>query len=150
MPNVQVRKCAEHCVLKVFKCFQNSVIKESATKLVLDTFRNYILAVEKADGSKDDEGSKCEHLKALHMLDLLKRFIPFLTKPEDMQEVILELQKCMTAKFSTLYVLDVMEEILALIESESELTFVKTVKISDKWKSDYSILIQSITGRHLP
>lgn len=144
--NEKVRKCAEHCVLKVFKCFQNSIIKESATKLVLDTFRNYILAVEKADGSKDDEGSKCEHLKALHMLDLLKRFIPFLTKPEDMQEVILELQKCMTAKFSTLYVLDVMEEILALIESESELTFVKTVKISDKWKSDYSILIQSITG----
>ncbi|CAI9301047.1 unnamed protein product [Lactuca saligna] len=112
-------------------------------KLSFQTFIKY------AVDNKNEKVRKCaEHcvLKALHMLDLLKRFIPFLTKPEDMQEVILELQKCMTAKFSTLYVLDVMEEILALIESESELIFVKTVKISDKWKSDYSILIQSITG----
>ncbi|CAH1446955.1 unnamed protein product [Lactuca virosa] len=161
--SISMSKAAE-AVEIVVKCLQVSIVSLRVLRLVeclrvllefcdlgdWDTVKlGFQILIKYSIDNKDQKVTKCaEHcvLKALHMLDLLKNFIPCLTKPEDMQEVILELQKCMTAKFSTLYVLDVMEEILAFIESESEHTFVKTVKISNKWKSDYSLLIQSITG----
>ncbi|KAI3507537.1 hypothetical protein L1887_22524 [Cichorium endivia] len=130
----KVRKCAQDCVVKVFKSFQSSLVKKSASKLVLKSLTTYMsLAVETvaskpADGSKDDKLSKCEHLEVLHMLNLLKLLVPCLPS-KVISKAVVELQKAITAKFSPLtrHVFDVMEEILRSLESES--TIPDTVKI---------------------
>ncbi|CAH1445714.1 unnamed protein product [Lactuca virosa] len=122
----KVRKCAQDCVVKVFKSFQSSLVKKSASKLFLKSFKTYMsLAVEtvssrSTDGSKDDKFSKCEQLEALHMLNLLKFLVPCLPSKE-ISKTVVELQKSISAKFSPLtrHVFDVMEEILRLLEDES-------------------------------
>ncbi|XP_071737567.1 uncharacterized protein [Rutidosis leptorrhynchoides] len=122
----KVRKCAQDCVLNVFKSFESSSVKKMASKLVLISLRTYTslavktVALKSADGYKDDSLSKCEHLEALHMLNLLKLLIPCLPS-KVVSKAVVELQSAISAKFSALtrHIFDVMEEILRFLEAGS-------------------------------
>ncbi|KDP26064.1 hypothetical protein JCGZ_21097 [Jatropha curcas] len=81
----KVRRTAQDCLEKVLKSLKSpSVIKESS-KLVLSSFKRYMpmaltlseLKIE--DGSKDETLSKSGNLEILHMLNLLKLTIPYLS-----------------------------------------------------------------------
>lgn len=119
----KVRKCAQDCVVKVFKSFQSPHVKKRASKLVLKSLKTYMplavktIASRSADGSKDDNLSKYEHLEVLHMLNLLKILVPHLPS-KVISEAVVELQKAINARFSALtrHVFDVMEEILRFLE----------------------------------
>nr|XP_043635247.1 RRP12-like protein [Erigeron canadensis] len=122
----KVRKCAQDCVVNVFKSFQSDSVKKTASKLVLKSFKTYMTSAVKtvssrsADGSKDDNMSKGEHLEVLHMLNLLKCLVPCLSSKE-ISKVVIELQTAINSKFSVLtrHVFDVMEEILRFLEARS-------------------------------
>ncbi|GJT73045.1 RRP12-like protein [Tanacetum coccineum] len=130
----RVRKCAQECLVKVFKSFQSPLVIKMASKLVLKSFKTYMssavktVASSSADGSKDYNLSKCEHLEVLHMINLLKFLVPCLPS-EVVSKAVLELEKAISSKFSPLtrHVFDVMEEILRFLEAGS--TFPDTVKI---------------------
>lgn len=130
----KVRKCAQECVVKVFKSFQSPLVIKMASKLVLKSFKTYMssavktIASSSADGSKDDNLSKCEHLEVLHMINLLKFLVPCLPS-EVVSKAVVELEKAISSKFSPLtrHVFDVLEEILRFLEAGS--TFPDTVKI---------------------
>ncbi|XP_024982279.1 RRP12-like protein isoform X1 [Cynara cardunculus var. scolymus] len=118
----KVRKCAQDCVVKVFKSFQ-SPVKKRASKLVLKSLKTYMplavktVASRSADESKDDSLSKCEHLEVLHMLNLLKFLVPYLPS-KVISKAVVELQKAISVRFSALtrHTFDVMEEILRFLE----------------------------------
>ncbi|KAJ9565398.1 hypothetical protein OSB04_001364 [Centaurea solstitialis] len=119
----KVRKCAQDCVVKVFKSFKASPVKKRASKLVLKSLKTYMplavktVASRSADGSRDDNLSKYEHLEVLHMLNLFKFLVPHLPS-KVISEAVVELQKAISARFSALtrHVFDVMEEILRSLE----------------------------------
>lgn len=123
---LQVRKCAQDCVVKLFKTFKSHLVIKEASKLVLTSFKSYMsLAVKTAvskseDGCKDDNLSKGEHLDVLHMLNLLKFLVPCLPS-KFISKAVIELQKAITARFSALtrHVFDVMGEILRSLEAGS-------------------------------
>ncbi|KAI3806558.1 hypothetical protein L1987_22467 [Smallanthus sonchifolius] len=129
----KVRKCAQDCVVKLFKSFKSPLVKKRASKLVLASFKTYMslsvktAASRSADGCKDDTVSKGEHQDALHMLNLLKFLVPCLPS-KVISKAVVGLQKAITARFSALtrHVFDVMEEILRFLEAGS--TIPDTVK----------------------
>ena len=120
--------------MKVFKSFQSPLVIKMASKMVLKSFKTYMssavktIASSSADGSKDDNLSKCEHLEVLHMINLLKFLVPCLPS-EVVSKAVVELEKAISSKFSPLtrHVFDVLEEILRVLEAGS--TFPDTVKI---------------------
>lgn len=130
----QVRKCAQECVVKLFKSFKSPLVIKSASKLVLTSFKTFmssaveIVASKSADGGKDDGSSKGEHLEVLHMLNLLKLLVPCLPS-KVISEAVIELQKAISARFSALtrHVFDLMDEILKFLEAGS--TIPNTVEI---------------------
>ncbi|XP_076884446.1 uncharacterized protein LOC143533613 [Bidens hawaiensis] len=130
----KVRKCAQECVVKLFKSFKSPLVIKSASKLVLTSFKTFmssaveIVASKSADGGKDDSSSKGEHLEVLHMLNLLKLLVPCLPS-KVIAEAVIELQKAISAKFSALtrHVFDLMDEILKFLEAGS--TIPNTVEI---------------------
>ncbi|CAI9301356.1 unnamed protein product [Lactuca saligna] len=147
----KVRKCAQDCVVKVFKSFQSSLVKKSASKLFLKSFKTYMsLAVEavssrSTDGSKDDKFSKCEQLEALHMLNLLK-FLEILRLLEDESTIpdTLEIVTTLASYISTKQnPVDTLFSAAALLEN-----FLTKFQVGDanKWNSHYSLVIGSIAG----
>ncbi|KAK9065755.1 hypothetical protein SSX86_015156 [Deinandra increscens subsp. villosa] len=125
----KVRKCAQDCVVKLFMSFESPLVTKRASKLVLTSFKTYMLMAVKSsasgpiDGGKDDSLAKGEHLEALHMLNLLKFLVPCLPS-EVISKAVVELQKAITARFSTLtrHVFDVMEEILRFLDAGSTIS----------------------------
>ncbi|KAL8261647.1 hypothetical protein R6Q59_025696 [Mikania micrantha] len=119
----KVRKCAQDCVVKLFKSFKSPLVKKRASKLVLTSFKFYMsLAVKSAasrsaDGCKDDNFLKGEHLEVLHMLNLLKFLVSCLPS-KVISKAVIDLQKALSARFSALtrHVFDVLEEILKFLD----------------------------------
>lgn len=115
----KVRKCAQDCVMNVLKAFEYSTAIKKASKLVLSLFKSYMkVAVNisaSSSDSKDDILSKPDHLEVLHMLNLLKHLLPYLSA-EVRLKALLELQKLVTARFSALtrHIFDVIK---AMFES---------------------------------
>ncbi|KAJ0699848.1 putative armadillo-like helical protein [Helianthus annuus] len=122
----KVRKCAQDCVVKLFKSFKSPLVKKSASKLVLTSLKTYIsLAVKtvasgSVDGCKDETISKGEHLEVLHMLNLLKFLVPCLPS-KVISKAVMELQTAISPRFSALtrHVFDVIDEILRFLEAGS-------------------------------
>lgn len=116
---LQVRKCAQDCVMNVLKAFESSTAIKKASKLVLSLFNSYMeVAVNISASSsdlKDDILSKPDHLEVLHMLNLLKHLLPYLSAEVSLK-ALLELQKLVTARFSALtrHIFDVIK---AMFES---------------------------------
>ncbi|CAL5420826.1 unnamed protein product [Camellia sinensis] len=119
----KVRKCAQDCVVKVFKAFESSTVIE-ASKLVLSSLKGYMpLAVEinasaVIDGSKD-EISKPEHLEVIHMLTLLKHIVPYLSVKVSLK-VLQQLHKLMNSHFTALtrHIFSVIEAIFETSKAE--------------------------------
>ncbi|KAM7500162.1 hypothetical protein LguiA_024576 [Lonicera macranthoides] len=112
----KVRKGAQDCVVKVFKSLESPTVIKKASKMVFSLFRSYmplavkLTASKLAKGSKDDILSKPEHLEVLHMLNVLKHFVPYLFVKVNLK-VLSVLQTLMSAKFSALtrHIFDVIE-----------------------------------------
>lgn len=120
----KVRKCAQDCVVKVFKSFESSTVIKEASKLVLSSLKGYMpLAVEinasaVLDGSKD-EISKPEHLEVIHMLTLLKHIVPYLSVKVSLK-VLQQLHKLMNSHFTALtrHIFSVIEAIFETSKAE--------------------------------
>ncbi|KAI8562287.1 hypothetical protein RHMOL_Rhmol03G0023000 [Rhododendron molle] len=103
----KVRKCAQDCVVQVFKSLKLHAVTSEAGKLVLSLFKGCMpFAVEisasgDTDSSKDEILSKPEHLDVVHMLTLLKHILPYLSVKVSLK-ITSQLHKVMNSHFSAL------------------------------------------------
>lgn len=104
---MQVRRCAQDYLEKVFTSFKCSSVLKAASKLVLFLLKNHMPSAVKlsglraVDGSKDDMSMKPEHLEVLYVLDVVKISVPCL--PEKVgSKIMSEIQKLMSSEFSVL------------------------------------------------
>ncbi|WRX24026.1 Ribosomal RNA-processing protein 12-like [Theobroma cacao] len=103
-----VRRCAQEYLEKVFKSFQSSIVIKEASKLVLSLLKKHmplaltLSTVKSGDDSKDETLSKPENLEVLHMLDLVKLAVPYLSAKKVRLKILSELRKLMSSEFSSL------------------------------------------------
>lgn len=113
----KVRKCAQDCVVNVFKSFESSTLRKEAGKMVLSRLKEYMpLALEISDSkaineSKDEKHSKPEHQDVIHMLTLLKHVAPYLPVEVSLK-VLQQMYKLMNSQLSLLA-----REIFGVIEA---------------------------------
>ncbi|KAK9290882.1 hypothetical protein L1049_009061 [Liquidambar formosana] len=123
----KVRKCAQACVEKVFKSFQCSTVIKEASKLVLSLLKSYmhlafgLSTSMTADGSIDGLLSKPEQLEFLHMLNVMKCIVPFLSVKVN-SKILSEMHKLMSSQFSALT-----RHILKVIEAFFEASRVEVI-----------------------
>ncbi|XVF07210.1 hypothetical protein REPUB_Repub06bG0119000 [Reevesia pubescens] len=103
----KVRRCAQEYLDKVFKSFQSSIVIKEASKLVLSLLKRHVpvaitlSTIKSGDVSKDETLSKPEHLEVLHMLNVLKLTVPYLSANIRLK-ILSELCKLTGSEFSTL------------------------------------------------
>ncbi|EOY09219.1 ARM repeat superfamily protein, putative isoform 3 [Theobroma cacao] len=103
----KVRRCAQEYLEKVFKSFQSSIVIKEASKLVLSLLKKHmplaltLSTIKSGDDSKDETLSKPENLEVLHMLDLVKLAVPYLSAKVRLK-ILSELRKLMSSEFSSL------------------------------------------------
>ncbi|WOG91007.1 hypothetical protein DCAR_0310255 [Daucus carota subsp. sativus] len=120
----KVRKCAQDCVVNVLKAFESSTVKHKASKSVLSLFKTCmktvgdLSAAKSLNGSKD-KSPKSEQLDLLHMLNLLKHLLPYLSAKVK-KEALSELLKLVTSRFSTLtrHIFDVIKSMFESIDGD--------------------------------
>lgn len=120
----KVRKCAQDCVVNVSKAFESSNVKHKASKHVLSLFKTCMKTVGDLSAAKSLKGSKdtlpkTEQLEVLHMLNLLKHLLPYLSAKIKL-EAFSELLKLVTSRFSTLtrHIFDVIKTMIESIEGD--------------------------------
>uniref|UniRef100_A0A5B6YH98 Putative RRP12-like protein isoform X1 n=1 Tax=Davidia involucrata TaxID=16924 RepID=A0A5B6YH98_DAVIN len=121
----KVRKCAQDCLVKVFKSFKSSAVIKEASKLVFSLLKGYMpLAVKisasgAADGSKDEVLPKAEQLEVLHLLNVLKLIVPYLSVKVSLK-VLSQLHKLMSSQFSALtrHIFNIIEAIFETSRAE--------------------------------
>ncbi|KAG8367013.1 hypothetical protein BUALT_Bualt16G0028200 [Buddleja alternifolia] len=114
----KVRKCAQDCLLTLFKSFESPVISKKASKLIYSLLKDHMLmAVEMSaskivDGPKKEAMSRPEHQEVLHLLNVLKHTVPYLSL-KFRTRTLSELSKILSSKFSavTRHVFDVISMI---------------------------------------
>ena len=120
----QVRRSAQECLEKVLKSFRSSTVVKEASKLVFSLFKNYMpvaLTLSESrifDESKEETLSKLEHLDVIHMLNLLKVTVPYLSVKIS-SKVLPELVKLLRSEFSVL-TRQVFQNIEAFLVSSSD------------------------------
>ncbi|KAJ6741797.1 putative NODULIN-LIKE PROTEIN [Salix viminalis] len=120
----KVRRSAQECLEKVFKSFRSSTVVKEASKLVFSLFKNYMpaaLTMSESrifDESKEETLSKLEHLDVIHMLNLLKVTVPYLSVKIS-SKVLPELVKLLRSEFSVL-TRQVFQNIEAFLVSSSD------------------------------
>ncbi|KAJ6363433.1 hypothetical protein OIU78_003581 [Salix suchowensis] len=120
----KVRRSAQECLEKVFKSFRSSTVVKEASKLVFSLFKNYMpvaLTLSESrifDESKEETLSKLEHLDVIHMLNLLKVTVPYLSVKIS-SKVLPELVKLLRSEFSVL-TRQVFQNIEAFLVSSSD------------------------------
>ncbi|KAK2975135.1 hypothetical protein RJ640_010815, partial [Escallonia rubra] len=125
----KVRKCAQDCILKVFKSFESSTVREKASRLVFSLLKSYMpLAVElsasrSVDGSEKDILSKPEHQEIVHMLNLLKQLVTYFSIEVNV-DVFSELQKLISNQFSALarHIFDVIQVLFETLGGDLNLS----------------------------
>lgn len=106
-PPLQVRKCAQDCVVQVFKSLKSHAVTSEASKSVLSLFQGCmpcafeISASGDMDASKEEILSKPEHLDVVHMLTLLKHILPYFSVKVSLT-ITSQLHKVMNSHFSAL------------------------------------------------
>ncbi|KAL5810487.1 hypothetical protein ACOSQ3_027197 [Xanthoceras sorbifolium] len=101
----KVRKCAQDCLENVFKSFQSSTVTKAASKLINSLFKEYLplattLSTSRTvDGLKDEALMKPEHLEVLHVLNVVKISVPYLSAKVS-SEILSELCKLTSSEFS--------------------------------------------------
>ncbi|KAK8588814.1 hypothetical protein V6N13_087709 [Hibiscus sabdariffa] len=103
----KVRRCAQEYLEKFFKSFQSSIVIKEASKLVLSLLKKHmplaltLSTIKSADDSKDETMLKPEHLEVLHMLNVLKLTVPYLSAKIRLK-ILSELCKLTSSEFSFL------------------------------------------------
>ncbi|XP_011075328.1 RRP12-like protein isoform X1 [Sesamum indicum] len=123
----KVRKCAQDCLLTVFKSFGSSDIFKKASKSIYLLLKDHMpLAIEMTtsgivDGSKNEATpiSRPEHQEVLHLLNVIKHVLPHLS-PKVRMRILSQLLKIMSSQFSALtrHVFDVISAIFETSETE--------------------------------
>lgn len=100
-----MRKCAQDCVLTVFKSFELSAAIKKASKSVYSLLNEHMtLAIKmtvakSVDGSKDDTMSRPECQEVLHLLNVIKHVVPYLSV-KMRSKVLSKLSKTLSSQFS--------------------------------------------------
>nr|XP_015898209.2 RRP12-like protein isoform X1 [Ziziphus jujuba var. spinosa] len=101
----KVRRSSHDCLEKVFKTIQCSTVIKEASKVVLSMLKNYMpLAIGLSSstvGTNDDILSKPQNLEVLHMLNVLKLTVPFLSVKVK-AKVLSQVHKLFSSQFSAL------------------------------------------------
>ncbi|OAY40418.1 RRP12-like protein isoform X3 [Manihot esculenta] len=103
----KVRRSAQDCLEKVFKSLRSSTVIKESSKLVLSLFKSckpVVLAMSRSkviDGSKSETLSKPENLEGLHMLNLLKVTVPYISVKIS-AKVLSEILQLMHSHFTAL------------------------------------------------
>ncbi|GFP92216.1 ribosomal RNA-processing protein 12 [Phtheirospermum japonicum] len=116
----KVRKCAQDCLLTVFKSFESSAVIKKASKSIYSLLKDYmplgveLSALEVADGAKREPVSKAEHQDFLQLLNVIKHIAPHFS-PKLRMKMLTQLSKIMSSKFTavTRHLLDVISAIFA-------------------------------------
>ncbi|CAK7342600.1 unnamed protein product [Dovyalis caffra] len=120
----KVRRSAQECLEKVFKSFRSSSVVKEASKLVFSLFKSYMpvaLTLSESrvvDGSKEETLLKPEHLEVIHMLNLLKVTVSYLSVKIS-SKVLSELVKILRPEFSVL-TRQIFQNIEAFLVSSSD------------------------------
>ncbi|KAK6149141.1 hypothetical protein DH2020_016666 [Rehmannia glutinosa] len=121
----QVRKCAQECLLTVFKSFESSAVFKKASKSIYLLLKNRMpFAIEMStseivDGAKYEAMSRPEHQDFIHLLSVMKHVAPHLS-PKFRMRMLSQLLKILSSKFSamTRHLFDVISAILATSGTE--------------------------------
>eukprot|EP00257_Ricinus_communis_P021555 XP_015581076.1 RRP12-like protein isoform X2 [Ricinus communis] len=103
----KVRRGAQDCLEKVFKSLRYSTVIEESGKLVFLALKSYraialtLSELKVVDDSKDKTLSEPRNLEVLHLLNLLKLVVPYLSVKFS-SKVLSELLKLIRPKFSPL------------------------------------------------
>ncbi|XP_065855758.1 ribosomal RNA-processing protein 12 [Euphorbia lathyris] len=119
----KVRRIAQDCLENVFKSFRSSSVIKKSSKLVLSLLRHYehvaleLSELKIVDGSKDETLSKPEHVEVLHMLNLLKLIVPYLSVKTS-SNVLSDILKYIPPHFSAL-TRHILRDVEAFLENSS-------------------------------
>ncbi|CAI9099900.1 OLC1v1036792C3 [Oldenlandia corymbosa var. corymbosa] len=103
----KVRKCAQDCLLALFKSLKASVVIEEVSRTLHSMLKNQISLAAKesdlkaVDGSRVDLMSKPDLQEIMHMLNLLKSIVPHLSK-KVCAKVLSRLLKLLTCEYAAL------------------------------------------------
>lgn len=120
-----MRKCAQDCLLKVFKSFESSSISKMASKSIYSLLNDHMpsatemSSLEIMDGNKHEPRSRPEHQDVLHLLNVMKHVVPHLS-PKVRTRMLPQLLKLMSSHFSVVtgHVLDIISAIFATSGAE--------------------------------
>lgn len=109
---LQVRKCAQVCVEKVFKDFRSPIVIANGSRAVLSMYKKY------------RPSSESEHLEALHMLNVLTVIVPNLSEKVRMK-VMCDAYKLLGCRFSscTLHILRLLEALVEYLKVEDLVSY---------------------------
>lgn len=117
----KVRKCAQDCLLKVFKSFEHSSISKRASKSMYLLLKDYMPLATETSTSKIDGGtmhdpmSRPEPQDVLHLLNIMKHVVPDLS-PKIREKVLSKLLKTLSSQ-STVVARHVFDVISAIFET---------------------------------
>lgn len=105
---LQVRKCSQDCLENVFKSLQSRTVIKEVSKLILSKLKGYMPLAVELSASQTSDGLK--NLEVLHMLNVVKLTIPFLSKKVG-SKLLSEINELVVSRFSTLtrHVLQIIE-----------------------------------------
>ncbi|KAK0598624.1 hypothetical protein LWI29_036449 [Acer saccharum] len=101
----KVRRCAQDCLQNVFKAFQSSTVIKAASILIHSLFTECLplattLSTSRTvDGPKDETLMTSEHLEVLHVLNVVKLTVPYLSVKVS-SKILSELSKLTSSEFS--------------------------------------------------
>ncbi|GLT26550.1 hypothetical protein SLA2020_016090 [Shorea laevis] len=103
----KVRRCAQECLEKVFKSFSHCNVLKEASKLVLSLFKKHmpvavtLSTAQTGYDSKDEMSLRPEDLEVLHILNVLKVTVPFLSVKVS-SKILSNICKLISSEFSPL------------------------------------------------
>lgn len=129
-----MRKCAQDCLLKVFKSFESSAISKKASKSIYLLFKDHMpLATEMStseivDVTKHEAMSRPEHQEVLHLLNVMKHVVPHLS-PKVRMRMLSQLLKILSSQFSvvTRHVFDVISAIFVTSGTEVIISYAEDI-----------------------
>ncbi|KAJ8565076.1 hypothetical protein K7X08_001536 [Anisodus acutangulus] len=113
----KVRKCAQDCILTVFKSFGSSSVAKKAGKRIYSLMKDNMTLARKLSAPKEVSGSKDEHQEVLHSLNILKPIIPYLTV-KDKEKVLAQLVELMSSQ-SSAFTRHIFDNIGAILDASS-------------------------------
>ncbi|KAB2631281.1 RRP12-like protein [Pyrus ussuriensis x Pyrus communis] len=140
-----------YCLENIFKSLQSRTVIKEVSKLTLSKLKGYMPLAVELSASQTSDGPK--HLEVLHMLNVVKLTIPFLSKKVG-SKLLSEINELVVSRFSTLtrHVLQIIETLFEssranAIISETEATIASLasyVSLGDEVPSDTVMLAATL------